>query len=577
MQLILLGAVAAGALQLPLLSRAPTARSRGILLTATADAPTYTTAAALKALAAAAKDDIRGVTSASAEVPLQPDGAYWIGAAFRKWLGSNDDIAVGRDPRATSFDISTAFCRGGGACDAGPSTTPAMLESLLGPSAPFAGAAMVTASHLPAEYNGLKLFSRALGRGLNKREVAEVMSLAVEMGAGGTSPDEAAAVRKLDGFMTPYLEKLRAAVREAARDDGARPLEGMRICVNPGNGAGGVFATDVLAPLGADVSASVNLEPDGSFPAHMPNPEDKAHVAATVGAVADSGADLGVMLDTDVDRCGLIDGCVSPPGEVNRNRLIALCAREALEAAGGGGVIVTDPVTSTGMGAFIESLGGSHDRFKMGYRNVIDRAAETEPEPALLAIETSGHSAWRDNAFVDDGCYTAARLIGRLARERRAADAAGGLLGMLGDSLAEPVESIKVKMGVAGGLGDVPKAEEALCAALRRAADGTDGWSMEAVNHDGLRCAVGDDGWLIIRGSLHEPSVSVQTESDVVGGTAQICAALLDFVADEAGECEAAGIDIQPMRDVAAKASPASALAEMGAPPAGFEWAPGVF
>ena len=77
-----------------------------------------------------------------------------------------------------------------------------------------------------------------------------------------------------------------------------------------------------------------------------------------------------------------------------------------MEAAGGKGVIVTDPVTSAGMASYIASCGGQHDRFMMGYRNVIDRAADTQPEPALLAIETSGHSAWKDNRFVDDGTST---------------------------------------------------------------------------------------------------------------------------------------------------------------------------
>mgnify|MGYP001261260312 CR=1 FL=1 len=147
--------------------------------------------------------------------------------------------------------------------------------------------------------------------------------------------------------------------------------------------------------------------------------EEREHELATMAAVRASGAEVGVMLDTDVDRCGLIDGMRSPPEPVNKNRLIALCARVALESAGGKGVIVTDPVTSAGMASYIASCGGEHDRFKMGYRNVIDRAAQTQPEPALLAIETSGHSAWKDNRFVDDGTYTAARLIGRLSAHLR--------------------------------------------------------------------------------------------------------------------------------------------------------------
>ena len=99
-------------------------------------------------------------------------------------------------------------------------------------------------------------------------------------------------------------------------------------------------------------------------------------MAATIDAVAASGADVGVMLDTDVDRCGLIDGC-SPPEPVNRNRLIALCAMDALEAAGGAGVIVTDPVTSTGWACSSSSAAASTTASR--WSNVIDRAAETTP------------------------------------------------------------------------------------------------------------------------------------------------------------------------------------------------------
>ena len=141
----------------------PSARRPWLAVTQDAD-----TALALRALSNAAKDDVRGIARPDAEAPILPACTYWIGAAFRKWLGSTDPIAVGRDPRLSSEDLSMAFCRGAEACDAGPATTPAMLESLLGPSAVYAGSVFVTASHLPPEWNGLKLFSRQLGRGLNK-------------------------------------------------------------------------------------------------------------------------------------------------------------------------------------------------------------------------------------------------------------------------------------------------------------------------------------------------------------------------------------------------------------------------
>mmetsp|Transcript_3825 Transcript_3825/g.11304 ORF Transcript_3825/g.11304 Transcript_3825/m.11304 type:complete len:560 (+) Transcript_3825:115-1794(+) len=495
-------------------------------------------AASLRALQATSGDDVRGVAAADVENPLLPESAYYVGLGFRAWLGSDDAIAMGRDPRLSGGAIGEAFAKGANALDVGLATTPAMLECCLDGDA--CGAVMVTASHLPAEWNGLKLFSRDLKRGLNKAEVKEVMALANEL-CEVVEPLDADVETNESGFMDAYVAKLRETIVKGAGLGGA-PLKGLKICVNAGHGSGGFFAERVLAPLGADVSSSLNLNPDGTFPAHPANPEDKRHVAATVDAVAASGADVGVMLDTDVDRCGLIDGTRSPPEPVNQNRLVALAAAVALEA--GPGVIVTDPVTSGGMREYIEARGGSLDRFKMGYRNVIDRAAETQPEPALLAIETSGHSAWRDNNFIDDGCYTAAKLLGRLAWERSKTPGAG-FLDLLGD-LVEARESIKVKIPVAGGLAAVPDAEKALCDALEACEAATESWAMEPINHDGLRCRVGAGDWLIARASLHEPVVSLQMEADESGGTAAICGTILPFLE------KADGIDLADLRARAA-------------------------
>ena len=174
------------------------------------------TLASLKALAAAAKDDVRGIVDAGAPNAFLPDSAYWIGVAFRQWLGSSDRVAVGADPRLSSPEISVAFCRGAGACNVGAGTTPVMLESLLAPSSDIAGSVMVTASHLPAEWNGLKFFARSLGRGLNKKEVKEVMALAVELGEARPLL-EPKAVGGADGFMVPYVEKLKARPRRRRR------------------------------------------------------------------------------------------------------------------------------------------------------------------------------------------------------------------------------------------------------------------------------------------------------------------------------------------------------------------------
>lgn len=137
-----------------------------------------------------------------------------------------------------------------------------------------------------------------------------------------------------------------------------RPLAGMHILVDAGNGAGGFFATRVLQPLGADVTGSQFLDPDGSFPNHVPNPEDPAAMAATIAAVKEHGADMGIVFDTDVDRSGLVDAAGTA---INKNKLIALMAAVTLRKFPGS-TVVTDSVTSSGLGKFISKLGGTHFR-----------------------------------------------------------------------------------------------------------------------------------------------------------------------------------------------------------------------
>jgi len=182
-----------------------------------------------------------------------------------------------------------------------------------------------------------------------------------------------------------------------------QPLQGLKIIVDAGNGAGGFYASQVLQPLGADTTGSQFLDPDGTFPNHIPNPENKGAMASIREAVLANQADLGIIFDTDVDRSAAVD----PQGnELNRNRLIALVAAIVLREHPGS-TIVTDSIISEGLTQFIADLGGVHHRFKRGYKNVINEAIRLNAtgQESWLAIETSGHAAMRENYFLDDGAY----------------------------------------------------------------------------------------------------------------------------------------------------------------------------
>ena len=125
-----------------------------------------------------------------------------------------------------------------------------------------------------------------------------------------------------------------------------------------------------LESLGAWVEGSQFLAPDGDFPNHAPNPESPEAMRALSRAVVKNEADLGVLFDADCDRAAIV---LSDGRFVNKNRLIALTAAMLLSKQPGL-TIVTDSVTSTGLTRFIFEWGGTHYRFKRGYREVIDEA-----------------------------------------------------------------------------------------------------------------------------------------------------------------------------------------------------------
>jgi len=312
-------------------------------------------------------------------VTLTPADASDIGAAFASWAAAaagvppaSLTVTVGRDSRLSGPQLAAATAAGvastgAAVVDFGVATTPAMFMSTVlpfgGRPAPASAAVMLTASHLPPNRNGLKFFTR--GGGTSKADVAAILDAAAarrDARGGAPPPVTPAAPVPTHPFLDDYGAHLAGLIR-AACGAGATPLAGFHIVVDAGNGAGGFFAA-VLAGLGAETRGSQFLNPDGTFPNHVPNPEDAAAMASLVAATTGAGADLGVIFDTDVDRSGV---CDRAGGGVNRNRLIAMVARIALRECPGG-VIVTDSVTSNGPTRLIEGTGGGGGGGRRGRR-----------------------------------------------------------------------------------------------------------------------------------------------------------------------------------------------------------------
>ncbi|MGT2716181.1 phosphomannomutase/phosphoglucomutase [Streptococcus respiraculi] len=477
--------------------------------------------------------DIRGIAIATDElaVNLTPEAVTKIVRGLVYWLCQDDEldkiyqagrltIGIGRDSRLSGPSLVEAFTTeavrlGAQVIDFGLATTPALFMSTQYEEFACHAGVMVTASHLPYYFNGIKIFSRK--GGAEHEDIACILEHDQDLGeqAGG-------AVTTAD-LLTPYAADLVGKIRQANQGQ-ERPLDGLHIIVDAGNGAGGFFADKVLRVLGADTTGSQFLDPDGTFPNHIPNPDNKEAMASIQAAVLKHQADLGIIFDTDVDRAAL----VTKSGEIlNRNNLIAILAQIILQEHPGTSIVTNSP-TSEHLKRFIEELGGKQIRYISGYRNVINKAIETNQAgiDCQLAIETSGHAAFKENYFLDDGTYAAAKILMLLPRLQ----AEGTSLDDLIAQLKQPVETQEVRFKLEAE--DYRALGQQVIADLQ--AQTIEGFQFNPENEEGVRFDVTapyGDGWFLLRMSLHEPLLVLQVENDHSGYILPILRRLSEFLA----------------------------------------------
>ncbi len=475
--------------------------------------------------------DIRGVALEGIEgqhVNLTETVCRDIGRGFALWLkditGTDTlRVAVGRDSRLSGPTLSGWICeamaqQGIAVTDLGMASTPAMFMACVTEGYAFDGSVMITASHLPFNRNGFKFFTPK--GGLESADIKTILAY-----AEGRQVTGLPAKSVVNGqFMDVYANILVGKVRKATGEE--RPLENLRIVVDAGNGAGGFYVDKVLKPLGAVTTGSRYLEPDGSFPNHIPNPENKEAMESIVEAVREQKAHLGIIFDTDVDRAGAV---LSDGSELNRNRIIAMLAAILLREHPGT-TIVTDSITSAGLARFIADKGGIHHRFKRGYRNVINESMRLNNlgQDSQLAIETSGHGALKENYFLDDGAYLVTKLLIELNRCQKQ----GTTLESLIADLAEPAESLEFRMNIL--LEDFKSYGQQVIDELTAHAARMPGWSLAPSNYEGVRVNLDENhgnGWFLLRLSLHDPLLPLNIESDIPGGAKIIAKELAGFIA----------------------------------------------
>lgn len=458
--------------------------------------------------------DIRGNASEYNGKPIDLDDetVFAVGKAFVYWLSAKLSkekltIAVGHDSRISAERIKERIIialkeSGCLVLDCGLCSTPSMFMMTQYPSVKAHGAIMITASHHPFYKNGLKFFDA--DGGLESQDVARILSFA---DSHRTIKSRAGKVQKED-YVKLYCDTLIEKFRHSTNE--IYPLKGLKIVVDAGNGAGGFFVDRVLKPLGADCTGSQFLEPNGLFPNHIPNPENEQAMNSISQCVKKNKADLGIIFDTDVDRAA----CVAPDGqEINRNKLIALISAILLEEQPGA-TIVTDSVTSDGLTEFISSLMGSHHRFKRGYKNVINEAKDLNVVGvyAPLAIETSGHAAFAENYFLDDGAYLMVRILIKMCQLKKDNIQLMSLI----NNLREPQETNEFRVGFKPECKDWKTASNRIMTKLTKKCSSKIGWTP-VQSYEGMRINF-TGGWFLVRLSVHDPILVINIESDKTGG-----------------------------------------------------------
>ncbi|WP_229890860.1 phosphomannomutase/phosphoglucomutase [Streptomyces lavendofoliae] len=423
--------------------------------------------------------DVRGV------VPDQWDEslAELFGAAFVEVTGA-DAIVVGHDMRPSSPGLSGAFARG--AARRGADVTLIGLcstDQLYFASGTFGlPGAMFTASHNPAQYNGIKLCRAGAAPVGRDTGLAEIRAL-TEKWLETDAPEAAAAPGTLTerDTLTDYAAHLKTLVDLTS----IRPL---KVVVDAGNGMGGHTVPTVFRGLPLDL-VPMYFELDGTFPNHEANPLDPANLVDLQQRVREEGADLGLAFDGDADRCFVVDEKGDP---VSPSAITALVAARELARNGGTGTVIHNLITSWSVPEVVRENGGTPVRTRVGHSFIKEEMASTG---AIFGGEHSAHYYFRDFWNADTGMLAALHVLAALGGQ-------DGPLSALVSSYDRYAGSGEINSTVADQPGRT--------AAVREAFASRDGVTTDDL--DGLT-VTGADWWFNLRPSNTEPLLRLNVEA----------------------------------------------------------------
>jgi phosphomannomutase/phosphoglucomutase len=419
--------------------------------------------------------DIRGVVGKT----LTEEIVYKIGLAIgsEAFARGQQTIIVGRDGRLSGEKFAEALSKG--LCDAGRDVID--IGQVPTPVVYFAthylntgSGVMVTGSHNPPDYNGLKMVLK--GETLAERDIQQLRRR-IEM---GDFTNGSGSVRRQD-VIADYVATIVGDVKLA------RPL---KVVIDCGNGVAGAVAPQLLRTLGCEL-IELYCDVDGHFPNHHPDPSQLDNLRDLIAAVSKHNADLGLAFDGDGDRIALVDG----HGKVIwPDRQLMLYAKDVL-ARNPGATIIFDVKCSRHLAKYITNYGGQPLMWRTGHSLIKRKMKETG---ALLAGEMSGHIFFKERWFgFDDGIYSAARLLEILAAERRG-------VAEVFQSLPDAVSTPELRVDLAEGQQTVFMARLLETANIKGAV---------LTTIDGLRADFAD-GWGLVRASNTTPSLILRFEAN---------------------------------------------------------------
>lgn len=421
--------------------------------------------------------DIRGIYNED----LTSEVAKRIGLSAGTYFQQNqvNSVVVGHDNRLSWPEIFEPLIQG--LLESGCQVTD--LGCSLSPFTYFSwydldanASIMVTASHNPAKFNGFKM-------SLNKKVIHGDEYQKIQSIFNGDNFSKGKGERDKYDIFPNYLKKIKSDIKLE------RPL---KVVVDCGNGAAGMFAPKILEELGCEI-IPIFCESDGSFPNHDPYPQKKELYQKLIQTIAENNADIGLAYDGDGDRLGVYD----EKGDfIENDRLAMVFSKEVLKENSGRKVVM-NITTSMAVLEYIKSCGGEPMLWKTGFPNISEKMRETD---AIFGGEISGHFFFRDRYFgYDDAIYASLRLLEIISKKT---DSFSQII----SGLPRYFETREIRI-------EVPSTLDKFVIMKNIAEELKKEFSQEMIlDFDGIRFSF-QDGWGLIRASNTESVIGVRAEA----------------------------------------------------------------